>query len=143
MRHKKQGLTLLEVLIALAIFAIVMIAVSSTIVSGLQLRRSSQLDAEAQNYAASVLERYKDFWSSLNNYKTQPTIPPEPLTPPLPAQPAAFPFMAINYACIDTDGTVLVCDSSDPPLRRVSVTLTDLNGKVRAQLATEIGRPPK
>jgi prepilin-type N-terminal cleavage/methylation domain-containing protein len=159
---KRQGLTLVEIIVALAIFSIIMLAVSGTIVSGLRLRKSNALESQALTYAASVLEQYKSFWSDFTNYQCYNPYSDEGLSnnskciedagrkfwPAVPPVPAAFQDSPINItiSCIDRSGTVIsntTCTAAGfiPELRRVSVTITDLQNKTRASLTTEIGNP--
>jgi prepilin-type N-terminal cleavage/methylation domain-containing protein len=154
--RKEQGLTLVEIIIAIAIFSIIMLALSGTIVSGLQLRRDNTLESQALAYAASVLEQYKSFWADPKNYSCynpdsagglgNSDCPPGVYAPALPAIPEAFATtpIAIDISCVDRAGNTITntaCKSATPPLRRVSVTLKDQQGKVRANLLTEIGNP--
>jgi prepilin-type N-terminal cleavage/methylation domain-containing protein len=158
---KRQGLTLVEIIVALAVFSIIMLAVSGTIVSGLRLRRTNALESQALTFAASVLEQYKSFWADPLNYKcydpddeyglghdTDCTKEIKSFWPAVPSIPAAFQNdpIYITISCIDRSGTVIVnttCTAPGfiPELRRVSVTITDLQGKPRASLVTEIGNP--
>jgi prepilin-type N-terminal cleavage/methylation domain-containing protein len=154
--HKEQGLTLVEIIVAIAVFSIIMLALSGTIVSGLQLRRSNTLEAQALAYAASVLEQYKSFWADPQNYACYnpdsaaglggtdcPTGVYAPALPPIPAAFASDPIN-IQIACISSAGEVITkdtCKAETPALRRVAVTLTDPQGKIRANLLTEIGNP--
>lgn len=148
---KQQGLTLVELMISLAVFAIIMLALSGTIVQGLQLRRSNSLESQALAYSASVLENYKSFWSdkkkfdcfasnsdecaAYTSYFAGPTIPPVPTI----FQNATT---QITIECVDINGTVSAsCPSEIPDLRRVTVTLVDSKGKINANLMTEIGNP--
>jgi prepilin-type N-terminal cleavage/methylation domain-containing protein len=159
---KRQGLTLVEIIVALAIFSIIMLAISGTIVSGLKLRKSNALESQALTYAASVLEQYKSFWSDFENYQCYDPDNPSGLShnpkctedigqsfwPAIPPVPAAFrdDLINITVACIERDGDVMsnaACTAPGfiPELRRVSVTITDLQNKTRASLMTEIGNP--
>ncbi len=158
---KNQGLTLVEIMVAIAVFSIIMLALSGTIVSGLRLRRNNTLESQALIYSASVLEQYKSFWADrlnfqcynpnnpagLNRTKCQ-TTPPRvywPNTPPVPDSFQNDPI-SIEVSCVDLKGNIISntdCENDGfiPPLRRVSVTLKDQQGKPRAQLVTEIGNP--
>jgi prepilin-type N-terminal cleavage/methylation domain-containing protein len=154
--RKEQGLTLVEIIIAIAVFSIIMLALSGTIVSGLQLRRSNTLEAQALAYAASVLEQYKSFWADPQNYACYnpdsaaglggADCPPKIYAPALPPVPTAFVNDPINIqiACVNSAGGIVpkaACKAATPALRRVAVTLTDQQGKIRANLLTEIGNP--
>lgn len=152
--HDKKGLSLVEVLVALAVFSIIGVAITALMVQGLQVRRENALNTQAQAYASSVLESYKSHWANVENYKTfdqdLDTIDN------LPDKPAAFALelseINIDTECIDLNGVPWEedrCSPSSPtstftvapPLRRVTVKLIDQEDKVRANLVTEIGNP--
>jgi prepilin-type N-terminal cleavage/methylation domain-containing protein len=158
---KKQGLTLVEIIVAIAVFSIIMLALSGTIVSGLRLRRENTLESQALTYAASVLEQYKSFWADGKNFRcydpdspagltrvecqTVPVRTYWPNTPPIPSSFQNDPI-SIDVSCVDLSGAVIdktTCkvDKFIPPLRRVSIILKDQQGKLRANLVTEIGNP--
>lgn len=135
---KNSGLSLVELLVAIAVFSIIMLVVSGIVIQGLQVRRDSQLDTRAQAYANAVLEQYKNHWSNQGRYAAASL-------PTLPEPPAGFADIAqidIQPLCVYLDGTAPTPScTTTPPLRRVSVSLTDSEGKVRANLVTEIGAP--
>lgn len=143
-----EGLSLVEVLVALAVFSIVGVAITALMVQGLQVRRENALDTQAQAYASSVLERYKSRWANVENYKNFKEGDP---IGNLPETPAAFALeldlIDVDTECIGLDGEAWLdeeCDDSDdptPPLRRVTVKLIDQQSNVRANLVTEIGNP--
>jgi prepilin-type N-terminal cleavage/methylation domain-containing protein len=156
---KKQGLTLVEIIVAIAVFSIIMLALSGTIVSGLRLRRENTLESQALTYAASVLEQYKSFWADGENFRcynpdsqfglTRPGCDPAkiywPNTPPIPSSFQNDPI-SIDVSCADLSGAIInnaTCKAGKfiPPLRRVTVSLKDQQGKSRANLVTEIGNP--
>ena len=144
-----QGLSLVEVLVALAVFSIVGVAITGLMVQGLQVRRENQLNAQAQAYASSVLEGYKSHWANEDNYTTYKEGND---IGNLPDQPEAFKLelgqVSIDTECIALDGDewTKACNPENeayepPPLRRVTVKLTDQENKIRANLVTEIGNP--
>jgi prepilin-type N-terminal cleavage/methylation domain-containing protein len=153
---RQQGLTLVEIIVAIAIFSIIMLALSGTIVSGLQLRRDNTLESQALAYAASVLEQHKSFWADPKNYACYnpdsanglggEDCPPAVYAPALPPVPQAFAnnLVTIDISCVDLAGNTVAnatCKAKTPPLRRVAVAIKDQQGKVRANLLTEIGNP--
>lgn len=155
MKHQ-DGLSLLEMLVALVFFAVLTIAVSGLMVSGLRVRRGSQLEIEAQQAAQSLLEQAKDYWSVLENYRI-PTVgaSEEDILPlfirdqnELAANlPESVTAAAFTLGCLESDGTdisdtnaPLFCSEDNPDLRRIGVTLTDASGETYT-LSTEIGRP--
>lgn len=158
---KNQGLTLVEIIVAIAVFSIIMLALSGTIVSGLRLRRDNTLESQALTYAASVLEQYKSFWADGKNFRCYnpdspsglstpecQTLPAKVFWPDIPPIPSSFQNdpLSIEVTCVDLDGNIIsnaTCkdDNFIPPLRRVSITLMDQQNQQRAQLTTEIGNP--
>ena len=158
---KNQGLTLVEIMVAIAVFSIIMLALSGTIVSGLRLRRNNTLETQALTYAASVLEQYKSFWADATNFQCYnpdnpaglnrskcQTVPARVYWPNTPDIPSSFQNdpVSIEVSCVDLNGDVIsdtTCKDNNfiPPLRRVSIILTDQQGKARANLVTEIGNP--
>ena len=163
MRHKKQhkkqrsnGFSLIELLVAISIFAIIMTALSGLIVQGLRLRRVNELESQAQAYAATVLERYKAYFSVNNNYdryvngltdrEALNDIFGETSREGNLELPAAFEDEAnltVTTWCIDVEGDVIAdtaCAAEAPPLRRIRVTLSNQD-TVYADLFTEVGDP--
>ena len=137
---------------ALAVFSVVGVAITGLMVQGLQVRRENALNTQAQAYASSILEGYKSHWANVDNYETY--VPGTEIGNL--ERPEAFALelseVDIDTKCIDLDGVPWEEDKCDPtsptstftvppPLRQVSVKLTDQEGKVRADLVTEIGNP--
>jgi prepilin-type N-terminal cleavage/methylation domain-containing protein len=158
--RQQAGLTLVEIIVAIGVFSIIMLALSGTIVQGLQIRRNNSVEAQGLAYAASALEQYKNLWADYENYKC---FHPDGVSggrnvegcelgntykPDLPAPPTIFQTNYISFECLKLTGQpypATDCNSSNnsfvPELRRVTVILKDQQGKVRAQLFTEIGNP--
>jgi prepilin-type N-terminal cleavage/methylation domain-containing protein len=134
---KTSGLTLVEIIVAIAVFSIIMLALSGTIVQGLQLRRKNSVDSQALAYATSILETYKNFWSASTNF-TSASTPAFPATPP--ALKPIDPVTDISVTCLNIDGTI---SATTCALRRVQVTVKDSKGDVYANLVTEIGNPKR
>lgn len=149
---RTQGFSLIELLIAVSVFSIIMIALSGLVVQGLRLRRVNELENQAQAYAAAVLERFKTYWSVRENYNSYDAdlgsaTALEPLVG-LPQAPAAFeaegepPILYINTGCVELNGTFTEDPCAEtPPLRRVQIVLTGSDGKVYSDLITEVGNP--
>jgi prepilin-type N-terminal cleavage/methylation domain-containing protein len=141
---KNAGLTLVEIIVAIAVFSIIMLALSGTIVSGLQLRRNNNLDAQALAYASTILESFKNQWSNSANFKdgSSPIFPA--FTPPDGLQEARIDF-EIQTSCWKFDSSYQAVQqaagSNDCDFRRVKVDITDTSGKARGGLETEIGNP--
>jgi prepilin-type N-terminal cleavage/methylation domain-containing protein len=157
--NKQAGLTLVEIIVAVGVFSIIMLALSGTIIQGLQVRRNNSVESEALVYAASALEQYKNLWADYENYKCF-TSDPDPTIvgrnidgctkvykPNIPTPPA-FKANPFSFECMNRKGFAYPeakCNGTDssfiPELRRVTVTLKDQQDKVRAVLFTEIGNP--
>lgn len=141
---KTLGLTLVEIIVAIGVFSIIMLALSGTIVQGLQLRRNNSIDSQALAYATSILETYKNFWSSSTKFAAAET----PTPPATPSGLAAInPATNMTFTCLNADGTNAAPAIPPKPkvcaLRQVHVTVKDLNGKIYADLVTEIGNPER
>jgi hypothetical protein len=114
-----------------------MLALSGTIVQGLKLRRDNSIDSQALAYATSILETYKNSWSSSEEFV-------DAKTPTLPATPPGLevldPSTDMTFTCLDAAGNPV---STNCDLRRVRVTVKDLKGKIYADLITGIGNPKR
>lgn len=144
-RSKQEaGFSLVELVISVAIFAVIMLLVTGIVVNGLKARKNSKLDIDAQNYVYTILEQFKSDWSNQIEYLafdgTDPNTYPEPVKEFLDSVPFPFTVMSLDFDCVELDGSIQSpCDN--PPLRRVSLSLIDNSGKVGADLITEIGHP--
>jgi prepilin-type N-terminal cleavage/methylation domain-containing protein len=142
MKHpsKNSGLTLVEIIVAIAVFSIIMLALSGTIVQGLQLRRQNGVDSQALAYATSILETYKNFWSTSANFgkNTTPVLPPTP-----PSLKDIEPLTDISLACFKADGSP--SSVPDCALRRVQVRIYASKNTTTplASLVTEVGNPER
>ena len=148
-----KGLSLIEVLISLSILSIIGVAVMGIMVSSLRVRRESQRAAEAQQFAYTVLERHKEYWNNVQNYKLDEAQPSNSLplyvrSDALSSEVAATGFsLDLRYGCLDRNGVTmagseapLYCAIPDPDLRSVTIILKE-GEKQRARLYTEVGRP--
>lgn len=131
-KSKQSGFSLVELMIAVSIFAVVMLLVSGIIVNGLRARKTNALNLTAQTYASSVLEQLKKKWAVDLAYK-KPEIT-------VNKEPDGYEPPTITIDCIDVDGSVLASGTACP-LRRVNVKVYDVNQVLRAELMTEIGAP--
>ena len=140
MRVKNAGFSLIELLISVAVFSIIMLALSGLIVNGLQVRRGSSNEIQALAYANAFLERYKSHWIESVNYQDGIMVD----AASLPVLPTGFTQEGPYFACIDEAGNeidAVSCADSVPPLRRVSLSVKGADGTVLADLSTEIGNP--
>ena len=141
---KKAGFSLVELIIAVAIFAAVMLLVTGIVVNGLQARKGNKLDTDAQAYVYSILEQFKQHWAVKANYdafnSTDYSTYPAKAAQLIQNVPTPFSAFLFTVECIELDGsTQTTC--ANPPLRRVSLSLKDASNVVRADLITEIGDP--
>jgi len=140
--QQKSGFSLVELVIAVAIFSVVMLLVTGIVVNGLQVRKKNKVVADAQTYVFTVLEQFKSDWSDRDNYEAFDgvTLPGSVTTLLQNGVPENFNAMELNFECVNLDGSSHDC-SDTPPLRRISLTLTDKSGKAAVDLITEIGDP--
>lgn len=152
---RRKGFSLVEILVALSIFAVVSIGISGLMISSLQVRQGSQKTLNAQQIAFAAIEHHKDLWSVAKIYQITGTNPASNLIPDF--QNASYTQnvgvdaanLTASYGCLDsngtdrsgTDGSKLFCTLDNPALRRVTITVRDAQSRVTAQLTAEIGRP--
>jgi type II secretory pathway pseudopilin PulG len=155
---QQTGLGLVEIILSIAIFGLLSTVISSTIISSMKLRRESQQQLIAQQYAAEVLERHRDYWSIKTLYENQDFPGSDSrFTDSLSSKPEFVNSVIARYSCFDSNGTnrtsaalesgvtptTINCTVVSPALRRITVTLTDTTGEALASLTTEIGRPAR
>ncbi len=134
----RRGLTLVEVLVALAVLGVVLGFVAPSLFSSLQVARQSRVTAVATEYAQGVVERYRTHWSVPANYIAG-SAPPG-----LEALRGRLAQAGLN-ASIDAtqrlrpDGSAFT-GTGQPPLRRVVVEVRRGNGVV-LRLVSDIGHP--
>lgn len=135
---RPRGLTLIEVLVALAILGLVLGTVAASIGSSLEASRQSRLQALATEYAQAVVERYRVHWSSPASYQAGST---PPSLSELNSRLAGAGLSASIDASgqINPDGSAFT-GTGQPPLRRVVVEVRQ-GTRLRARVATEIGNP--
>lgn len=149
MRNSK-GLTLIEVLTAAAILAVVTAVVSSGIIASLASSADSRRVAIANQVAQGILERYRDYWSIVERYRFDPSGPgTRPSWLDLTKAPdnswamdAAWAISIDDTVKLDAEGnpTAASDPSVGPPVRVVVVTISH-NGKQKVRLETRIARP--
>jgi prepilin-type N-terminal cleavage/methylation domain-containing protein len=149
-----RGFTLVEVIVALGMFAIISAAISGLMISNLRTRQGSQQSLNAQQIAYAVIEHHRQHWSVLNNYDSSVTG-----AQVLPAFSTAsytqnvginVSSIDISYGCLDANGTnrtdtaslsSLRCSLTNPALRSITVVVKDSQNNQTARLVAEIGRP--
>jgi prepilin-type N-terminal cleavage/methylation domain-containing protein len=160
---QNRGFTLVELLVALGIFAIVSASITALMTSGLRTRQVSQRTLNAQQVAYAIIEDHKNFWSVKDNYAIKTGATDQKLLPSwntasyLQNVGVEVANIAVTYGCLDANGTdrtkaaalttittqadALNCSLSDPGLRSIKVIIKDRQGRVTADLASEIGKP--
>lgn len=157
-----RGFSLMELLIALCLFAIVATSLTALLTSGLKSRQRSQRILNAQQVAYAIIEDHKNFWSVKSNYVVDPTKTDQVLIPNWDnasyMQNVGVEVASINltYGCLDANGTnrtnlvsgtittqaqLLNCTVNEPGLRSITVTIRDAQNRVTANLTSEIGKP--
>lgn len=119
MKATQRGLTLVEILVALAIFGIVVAFSTSTTISNLALSRANQDNAKATAYAQAVLDGYRDSWSgSYDKYMNKEEF-----------DLSQLPALPNNYSItIEKDGIVTIMVGT------TNVTKLSLNAECRPQI---------
>lgn len=136
------GLTLVEVLVAMLVLAVVLVAVGGLLTGNLGLRRSSTVSNTAVQLATSYLEAIKREWSLPDSYTAAPGQALGAL-PDVPDDPRYAPFdVELSVSCLLADGSSVAClTEPDVDLRELTVRVTDRAGKTVAELTTWVGRP--
>ena len=131
---KHPGFSLVEVIVAIAVLGVILVAVGGLMTGNLSLRRSSNQATEAVQLATSYLESVKRSWSVLDNYVAGDL-------PGAPADPRATRYnFTVEIECLDLAGSYVTC-VADPVLRQVAITVEDARTNVSERLVTQIGRP--
>jgi prepilin-type N-terminal cleavage/methylation domain-containing protein len=134
---RTKGLTLVEILIALAVLSITLAVFTASMGSSLDIGRRSRVDAIASEYAQSVLESYRVYWSNPANFAggTRPNLPAD-LQDRLSS---AGLSASISTLPVNPDGSAFA-GTTAPPLRRVVVEVYRGN-RLMTRLSGEIGNP--
>ena len=132
-RNGSAGFSLVEVIIAIAILGVILVAVGGLMTGNLTLRRSSNQATEAIQISTSYLEAIKRHWSVLDNWVTGSL-------PSAPEDPRADRYsFQVAVTCLTVDGTQITCPAN-PELRQVVINATTDDERVE-RLVTQIGRP--
>jgi len=134
---RTKGLTLVEILVALAVLSITLAVFTASMGSSLDVGRRSRIDAIASEYAQSVLERYRVHWSNPAYFAsgTRPDLPAD-LQDRLSS---AGLSASINTLPVNPNGSAFT-GTTAPPLRRVVVEVYR-GGQLMTRLSGEIGNP--
>lgn len=136
----QEGLTLLEILVAVFIIALVIGAI--TFITPMLLGRKTDNNTYAYNAARQGIEAYRSYWSIYNNFKdgtTPPNIGGELRAGCTMATPTVMNFALVN------DGksfilSPLSTSTTIPDIRRVSITVS-CPKTANITLQTEIADP--
>ncbi len=141
MRQQRQGFSLIEVIVAIAVLGIILVAVGGLMTGNLQLRRTSNQSTEAVQLAASYLESIKRTWSVLDNYIAPATG--NVVLPPTPNDPRGTNYtFVLDLRCLNIDGSNAGCAGNrDPELRQVELLVRNNQGAQVGRLVSQIGRP--
>ena len=132
-RYRTAGFSLVEVIIAIAVLGVILVAVGGLMTGNLTLRRSSNQATEAVQIGTSYLESIKRHWSVLDNWVTGDLRP-------VPTDPRAARYeFTVGITCLSLDGSSVGC-GSDPVLRQVTVDAAIGTDQIE-HLVTQIGRP--
>jgi len=134
---RTKGLTLVEILIALAVLSVTLAVFTASMGSSLDVGRRSRIDTIASEYAQSVLESYRVHWSNPANFAsgTRPDLPAD-----LQNRLSSAGLRAsISTLPVNPDGSAFT-GTTAPPLRRVVVEVYR-GSRLMTRLSGEIGNP--
>lgn len=133
-----RGLTLVEILVALAVLGILSTLGVVGVTTSLRVARESRLNALAAELAGSAAELYRSHWSNPLAYE-RGEEPPGLQGLRDRAQGAGLTLRAEPLGGF-TPGGQAYTGPGLPPLRRVSVRVLE-GGRERARLVVEVGNP--
>lgn len=140
---RDQGFTLIEMLVAVGILALVVVVMADGVTSNLRAAQYTRNSAQAKAYAQSVLEAYRSAWSEVDNYKLK-AVPDLSGLPELPAPyQSKAPLVRItDVALADAAGNdiTLAKDTNIVQVRQVEVTVFR-NSDSAVVLSTRISDP--
>ncbi|MBF6593793.1 MAG: type II secretion system protein [Thermaceae bacterium] len=150
MRQAK-GLTLIEVLVAVGIIAILAAVIFSGVMSSLQANRVSRYKTQADQCTQSVVERYRVFWNSTdslgkplyNKYPSKVDPTSRPITNDLCLNlPSSYTVTTNDQGQYNQDGSVFTPSIAVPvpPLRGLEVLVSD-GTKTLSDIKTQVGQP--
>ena len=134
---RTKGLTLVEILIALAVLSITLAVFTASMGSSLDVSRRSRIDTIASEYAQSVLERYRVHWSNPAYFASgrHPDLPDDLRN----RLSSAGLRASISTLPVNPDGSAFT-GTTAPPLRRVVVEV-HRGSQLMTRLSGEIGNP--
>ncbi|WP_424949745.1 type IV pilus modification PilV family protein [Deinococcus sp.] len=143
--YRQQGFTIIEVLVAVALFAIVVLVVLVPITGLFGLTKRSTTQVGATNLAQQWLEQVKGQWLSqpIYNRACISTAPPASVTISLQDKNTLGVNVGTPYTVVVNPNCASVAAQTNPaPLRLVTVTATATNGtsSVPSTLSVEVAR---
>lgn len=149
---KRTGLSLVEILIAMAVLTILVTAVAYAVTGMMNITRDSRITSAAADYAQAVVERYRTYWRDPSNYfdasvATDPDYPAYYATVPdisdlanklISDGGSSYHVIVDPHEMLNPDGTAFT-SADKPPARRLRVTVEQPTGRIRVQLSTIIG----
>ena len=141
-RQRGAGFTIVEVLVAIALFAIVVLVVVAPLTGLFGLTQKSTQQVGATNSAQQALERIRGQWLAQSNYD-QGCVDALPAGVTVSIQnedvqgsAVGAPGNVIRSADCGSDASV-----AGPPLRRVTVVATSGASASTSTLVVEVARP--
>lgn len=148
---KRKGMSLIEILIAMAVLTILVTAVAYAVTGMMNITRDSRISAASANYAQAVVERYRTYWRDPTKYfdasvATDPNYSAYyavlPDVSDLESKlDSSYKVIIDPHEMLNPDGTVFSQPSPpvSPEARRLRVIVEQPAGRVRAQISTIIG----
>jgi len=137
----RSGFSLIEVLVAAAIFTFLMLAVTQSLIPLFHVTRETRVQTDANQEAQALLERIRSEWRDKNKYDkscVDLTLPANATVQVQKLDQRLHP-MAGGHSTHLPD-----CSSATPdpaPVKRVTVEIKDRRGRVRARLSLDIPEP--
>lgn len=141
---RQQGLTLIEVLVAITIFAVVL-AVIVPLLGFFRLNNQSTRTLNATTLAQNVVEDVQGFWQNADHYNKTCYEPASPLPSQVNLQPYTLDLgggspspVSLKYSCANA-----TADTDYIPLKRMEVVVRDPsdNTRVLARVSVDIPNP--
>jgi prepilin-type N-terminal cleavage/methylation domain-containing protein len=133
-RNSSQGFSLIEVMVAIGVLSIVVLAIS--LIPALGLGRNNDTRTYAVNVAREVLDSYRSLWQESKDFRNRST----------PRLPTRLRFgcnlqvpLVVPYT-LDHDSFALIITSGVPKVQQVTV-LIDCPKAGQVSLSTYIGDP--
>lgn len=136
-RHQEHGFTIVELLIAIVLFTVIVVAVLGALPNLYRVNRSTSDNQVQSAHAKNVMEAVRSFWLT----PLTPTAPSTDQFPnftagTLPALPAAPSSLSCQAPTVTAVGTATPIGR-----RRISLTCTTVSGGNVTSFVVEFGRP--